>query len=164
MNEAVVNIGETTLAIERTIDAPRSAIWRCWTEPDLLKRWFCPKPWAVDEIDFDVRPGGRMNLAMVGPDRERVESVGCWLEVVPETSAVFTDFFSEGYVPKPDGFMVGAFALADAGGGATRLRWEARHKSAEDAKAHLQMGFESGWTASSAQLAELACRTGRKGI
>ena len=58
---------EHTLVIERVLGAPRTAVWRCWTEADLLKQWFCPKPWEVAEADFDLRPGGRMNCVMQGP-------------------------------------------------------------------------------------------------
>ena len=35
---------EHVLTLERTLAAPRAAVWRCWTDPELLKQWFCPKP------------------------------------------------------------------------------------------------------------------------
>lgn len=156
MNDVQIKITERTLSLDRRIDAPRTTIWRCWTEPDLLRQWFCPKPWGVSDVDFDVRPGGRMNIVMAGPSGERVENVGCWLSIEPERGATFTDYLAEGYVPREDGFMVGAFRLEDTGVGATRLHWEARHATATKAKAHLDMGFEAGWTAASAQLRDLA--------
>ena len=34
-----------TLEIERIIQAPRKTVWRCWTEPELLRQWYCPAPW-----------------------------------------------------------------------------------------------------------------------
>ena len=74
---------DLTLSVTRTLDAPRDAVWRCWTEGDLLRRWFCPAPWTVPVADLDPRPGGRMNVTMAGPGGERVEGVGCYLEVAP---------------------------------------------------------------------------------
>jgi uncharacterized protein YndB with AHSA1/START domain len=35
------------LVLQRTLQAPRMAVWRCWTEPALMEQWFCPKPWCV---------------------------------------------------------------------------------------------------------------------
>ena len=37
------------LTLDRVLDAPVAALWRCWSEPDLLKQWFCPKPSYVSE-------------------------------------------------------------------------------------------------------------------
>ena len=67
-----------TLHIDRVLNAPKAAVWRCWTEADLVKQWFCPKPWTVPEADFDLRPGGRMNTVMQGPDGTRVEFMEPW--------------------------------------------------------------------------------------
>ncbi len=86
------------LQIDRTFKAPRKAIWRCWTETDLLKQWFCPKPWGVEHAEFDLKPGGKSMVIMKGPNGERFENPGCWLEVVPMERLVFTEIFA----PFPD--------------------------------------------------------------
>tara|TARA_R110000868_G_scaffold6363_19_gene36215 strand:- start:2183 stop:2701 length:519 start_codon:yes stop_codon:yes gene_type:complete len=145
-----------TLVLDRTIDAPRSAVWRCWTEPELLRQWYCPAPWTVPEADFDLRPGGRMNCTMQGPEGERVEVSGIWLEIVPEERLAFTDAFTEGFIPQPESFMTGFVRLSDNGDGTTHLIWGARHTSKADVEKHLEMGFRDGWTAASAQLADVA--------
>ena len=46
------------LVITRVLRAPVAALWRAWTEPDLLKEWWCPKPWTTEVRAFDLRPGG----------------------------------------------------------------------------------------------------------
>ena len=46
------------LVLTRVLDAPRDKVWRCWVEPELLKQWFCPKPWYVSEARIGLRPGG----------------------------------------------------------------------------------------------------------
>lgn len=145
-----------TLEIECNLDAPRRAVWRCWTEPDLLTQWFCPKPWRVAEADSDLRPGGRMNVVMEGPDGTRVDNVGIWLEVVPGKRLTFTDAYSEGFVPRESSFMTGYVELSDAPGERTKMVWGARHGKTADKQAHLEMGFQQGWSAAAAQLEELA--------
>lgn len=145
-----------TLAVERTLDAPRSAVWRCWTEPALMKQWFCPKPWNLTEAEVDVRPGGRMDLVMQGPEGQQIPSSGSYLEVVPQSRLVFTDSFTAGYKPAAQPFMTAVVELSDAGAGKTRLVWTARHATAETVQQHLQMGFEAGWNAAVDQLEALA--------
>jgi len=145
-----------TLSITRVLDAPRANVWRCWTEEDLFRQWFCPKPWAVQHADFNLRPGGRMNNVMVGPDGERVENFGCFLEVVPNERLIFTDAFTEGFIPVAESFMTGFVELADTAPGQTHMVWGARHATEETRQQHLQMGFEVGWNAAADQLNELA--------
>jgi predicted 3-demethylubiquinone-9 3-methyltransferase (glyoxalase superfamily)/uncharacterized protein YndB with AHSA1/START domain len=156
MSEVDIRKDGLTLELGRDIAAPRSAVWRCWTEAELLKQWFCPKPWFVPEADLDVRPGGRMNIVMAGPNGERIDNTGMFLEVVDGQRLTFTDAYAEGYVPREDAFMTGYVELSDLPDGGTRLVWGARHATGQGRDKHLEMGFEQGWTAASAQLAELA--------
>ncbi len=158
----MTNPTDHTLSIERVIGAPRASVWRCWTEPQLLAEWFCPKPWRVADVDLDPRAGGRMNLTMAGPDGERIENVGSFLEVVPERRLVFTDAFAEGFRPRPEPFMTGVVELAEEGEG-TRMIWSARHATAEARERHLAMGFEAGWNAAADQLDALARRLSEPG-
>ena len=46
------------LTFERIIDVPKELVWRAWTEPALLKPWFCPLPWKTIDAEIDLRPGG----------------------------------------------------------------------------------------------------------
>lgn len=156
MSKRNAGSADFTLEIERVIDAPREVVWRCWTEPDLLKRWYCPAPWKVTSADIDLKPGGRMNCVMEGPTDERLETVGSFLEVVPRESLVFTDGYSEGFVPRANPFMTGYVRLSDHGSTQTKMLWGARHTSAEDRQKHLDMGFEQGWNTAAGQLDELA--------
>ena len=147
-----------TLVIERHLRAPRAAVWRCWTEAALLKQWFCPKPWIVAEADFDLRPGGRMNTVMQGPEGERIENEGCWLEIMPEERLTFTDSFAEDYRPRAEPFMTGFVRLSDHADGGTQMTWGARHATEAAMRQHLDMGFEQGWAAAAGQLEDLARR------
>ncbi len=150
--------GANTLSITRTLLAPRNLIWRCWTEEQLLKQWYCPQPWAVTHAELNLHPGGRMNCTMAGPDGEKIEISGCYLEVVPGERLVFTDAFTEGFMPQPNSFMTGVVEFSDTGQGQTKMIWSARHATQEARQQHLEMGFEEGWNTAASQLDVLAQR------
>ena len=54
-----------TLRLTRVVPAPRDAVFRAWTEPEALKRWWVPFPgMSVPAAEVDLRPGGRYRLTM----------------------------------------------------------------------------------------------------
>jgi uncharacterized protein YndB with AHSA1/START domain len=78
------------LVISRLVRAPRAALWRAWTDPQLLKEWWCPKPWTTEVRAFDLRPGGAFYTFMRGPDGGSSDNPGCFLEIVLQQKIVFT--------------------------------------------------------------------------
>ena len=64
------------LVLTRLIDAPRAKLFKAWTDPDLLKRWFAPLPWTTPRAELDVRPGGANLVVMRGPDRNEFPNRG----------------------------------------------------------------------------------------
>lgn len=154
------------LSITHHINAPRAAVWRCWTEAALLRQWYCPRPWQVSHADLDLRPGGRMNTVFEGPNGERHDNKSTFLDIVPMERLIFTDAFSEDFIPK-DGapFMTGFVHLSDAPDGGTTMHWGARHWTADNKAKHEAMGFHEGWKAAAVQLDELsryvAAQTGK---
>lgn len=144
------------LMIERTLKAPRINVWRCWTEPELLKQWFCPKPWTVSRAEMDVRAGGSSLIVMQGPDGQQVPNPGIYLEVVQGSKLVFTDAFSSAWVPSGKPFMVGEVLLADTAEGHTHYLAKALHWNEDDQKSHEAMGFHAGWNMAADQLEALA--------
>lgn len=147
---------EHELVLERTLDAPPAAIWRCWTEPALLEQWFCPKPWTVSDARIDLRPGGEFFTVMNGPNGERMDNAGVFLEVVDGERLVFTDALGPGWQPVGKPFMVAEVTLQDTGDGRTRYRARAMHWNAETRAEHERMGFHAGWNAAADQLQALA--------
>lgn len=144
------------LVLERVLEAPRQAVWRCWTEPALLQQWFCPKPWYVSEARLDLRPGGEFFTVMNGPRGERMENIGVFLELVDGERLVFTDAFAPGWRPAGRPFMAAHVSFADADGGRTRYVARAMHWSPEVRKEHEAMGFHAGWGKAADQLEALA--------
>lgn len=144
------------LTLTRVIDAPRANVYRCWTEADLLKQWFTPRPWTTPVVELDVRPGGSNYIVMKGPDGAEMPNSGVYLEVVQNERLVLTDAYTEAWRPSAKPFMTTILTFADAGPGQTKYTALVRHWSADDCKAHEDMGFHEGWGKATDQLAALA--------
>ncbi|MCC6306615.1 MAG: SRPBCC family protein [Rhodobacteraceae bacterium] len=144
------------LRLHRILKAPRRAVWRCWTEPDLLRPWFVPKPHRVLEAILDPRPGGRFFTLMEVEGREYPND-GSFLEVVPETRLVFSDVLLADWRPaSPPGLGFSAIlTLADHPEG-TEYTALARHGNAATARRHAEMGFHEGWGTVATQLEAFA--------
>ena len=67
-------------------------------EPELLKQWFCPKPWRAEVAKMDLRPGGSSLIVMRSPEGQEFPNRGVYLEVVPNERLVFTDAFTEAVI------------------------------------------------------------------
>lgn len=143
------------LVLTRLMQAPRAAIWRGWTEPDLLKRWFAPAPWTTPEAELDLRPGGASRIVMRSPEGQDFPNRGVFLEVVPQERLVVTDAYTSAWVPSAEPFFTLILTLADEAGG-TRYGARARHWTEEARARHEAMGFHEGWGRCAAQLEALA--------
>ncbi|WP_342363074.1 SRPBCC family protein [Terrarubrum flagellatum] len=143
------------LVLERVIDVPRELVWAAWTQPEHLKKWFCPRPWMVTECELDLRPGGIFRTVMRGPEGQEFPNIGCYLEVVPNERLVFTDALQPGYRPSENPFFTGALMLASQGAG-TKYTAMAIHRDEATRKKHEDMGFHQGWGTALDQLVELA--------
>ncbi|SHE58517.1 Uncharacterized conserved protein YndB, AHSA1/START domain [Kaistia soli DSM 19436] len=152
---SITEPGDRELIITRLIDAPRASLYRCWTEPELIKKWFAPAPWTTPSAELDLRIGGTSRIVMRSPAGEDFANPGVFLEVVPNEKLVFTDAFTEAWLPSQKAFMVGTVTFADEDG-KTRYTARVQHWSAEDRAAHEQMGFHQGWNQCTDQLAALA--------
>ena len=144
------------LVLNRLIDAKRHSVFRCWTEADLLKRWFAPAPYVVAEAHLDSRASGANNITMRGPDGQEIPSHGVYLELVQDERIVFTDAFAGDWEPR-DGspFMIATITLSDEGE-KTRYVARVRHWTEEAKQQHEAMGFHVGWGICADQLETLA--------
>ncbi len=143
------------LSLTRLIAAPRAVLYRCWTEPELVKQWFTPRPWTSPVVEMDVRAGGSSRMVFRGPEGQEFPNNGVYLEVIPNAKLVFTDAYTEAWIPSPKPFMTATITFADEGG-KTRYTAIARHWTAEDKASHEQMGFHEGWGKATGQLEALA--------
>lgn len=150
------------LKLERLLDAPRDLVWRAWTDPEHIKRWWAPRPYTTPEVAIELRPGGRFATHMTGPDGFDFKGESCILEVVEGERIVWSSALLRGYRPASfaadgAGFPFTAIhTFEDAGNGQTRYTATVLHKDSDDAQAHAAMGFHDGWGTCADQLGEVA--------
>ena len=75
------------LVITREFDAPRERVWKAWTDPEMVKRWWGPEGFTAPSIMIDLRVGGRYIFAMQGPPGSELEAVGYNAGVYKEVRA-----------------------------------------------------------------------------
>ena len=153
--ERVAPADERALVLDRLLRAPRAAVWRCWTEPSLLAQWFTPAPWRTVSAEIDVRAGGSSRIVMQSPEGQDFPNRGVYLAVEPSRRLVFTDAFTEAWLPSDRAFIVAEVTFDDEAGG-TRYRAVVRHWTAEARAEHEAMGFHEGWGQAADQLEALA--------
>jgi uncharacterized protein YndB with AHSA1/START domain len=73
----------------RVIDAPRALVFRAWSEPDHLARWWGPKGFRNTFEEFDLRPGGVWRFVMHGPDGVDYKNKSVFVEIVKPERIVF---------------------------------------------------------------------------
>jgi uncharacterized protein YndB with AHSA1/START domain len=76
-------------------DAPREEVWKAWTEPERLMRWWGPKDFTSPSCKMDLRVGGRYLWCMRWPDGRDNYTTGEFREIVPFERLVYTDSFAD---------------------------------------------------------------------
>lgn len=134
------------LVISRLLRVSRAALWRAWTEPALLKEWFCPRPWTTEVLDFDLRPGGAFHTLMRGPGGETSDNPGVFLEIVPQRKLAFTSLMTQDWRPATPWLPFTAIiTMGDEGDDGTHYVATAMHPDEATKKRHEDMGFFEGW-------------------
>jgi uncharacterized protein YndB with AHSA1/START domain len=160
----VAKVDDHDLIISRVINAPRAAVWKAWTEPELLKEWWCPKPWTTEVRAFDLRAGGSFHTFMKGPDGGESDNPGCFLEVIRETRLVFTSCLIGGWRPAtPWMSFTAIISMADEGEN-TRYIATVMHPDQATRDRHEELGFFDGWGTCTDQLAALAVKLGQGSV
>jgi uncharacterized protein YndB with AHSA1/START domain len=127
------------ILITREFDAPRHLVYRAWTEPELVRRWWTANRGEMTVAEIDLRVGGTWRYVMVTPDGLEVAFHGEYRELVPNERIVSTEV----YEGMPDAQAVDTLTLAE-GGGRTTLRLLVQHSSKEHRDAHIESGMEDG--------------------
>jgi uncharacterized protein YndB with AHSA1/START domain len=91
---AVVTLpGDTQIHVTRDFNAPKDLVYRAFTEPDLIRRWWSSKRGAVTVCDVDLKVGGAWRYVMVTEDGREVAFHGTYREIVPNERLVYTELF-----------------------------------------------------------------------
>lgn len=151
-----------SLTFTRTLRASPQNVWRCWTEPDLIRQWFAPKPVETTVAEIDPTPGGGFRTVMVVPDHgEMAGDAGCILVAEPARRLVWTNALGPGFVPNlmgsgPMDFAFTADIVMEPDGTGCRYTATVHHATDAAKRAHEDMGFFDGWGTATTQLDALA--------
>jgi uncharacterized protein YndB with AHSA1/START domain len=88
-NGAFIKVEERELLIVRIFDAPRELVFKAWTTPGHLSRWFGPEGFTVPTCEIDFRAGGIFRFVMRGPDGKDYPFDGEYVEIVEPSRIVF---------------------------------------------------------------------------
>ena len=85
-----------TLTIVRTFDAPRELIFKVWSQPEHVVRWWGPKGFTTPACQMDVRPGGSYRTVIRSPEGKEHVMRGNYREVVPPERLVMSFAWEDG--------------------------------------------------------------------
>ena len=136
---AVTLPDDTSILITREFAAPRHLVYRAWTEPDLIRRWWHANRGDIVSIDVDLRVGGAWRYVMTAAGGFEVAFHGTYREIVPDERIVSTEIFEE--VPAAEAVDTVTFAERD---GRTTVTLLVRHLTREFRDAHVNSGMEDG--------------------
>ena len=133
------------ILITREFDAPKHLVYKAWTTPELVKRWWHAKRGKVTVAEIDLRVGGLWRYVMVADDGFEVGFHGEYREIVPNERIVSTEIYEglpEG-VSEKDGATVNTASFTEADGRTTvTLLVQAANKISRDAI--IDSGMENG--------------------
>lgn len=151
-NKAVVTTPtDTTIQIVREFDAPKDLIYKAWTTPDLIRRWWAGTMGEVTHVEVDLRVGGTWRYVMTATGGFEVAFHGEYRELVADERIVSTEV----YEGAPEGFAVNTLTLVEDAG-RTTMTVLVQHEKQEHRDMHINSGMETGLQTSLAALEQVA--------
>ena len=132
----------TTILMTRDFDAPRHLVYKAWTTPELVKRWWSANRGSVTVADIDLRVGGRWRWVMVTDGGFEVAFHGEYRELVPNERIVCTEAY-EG-IPDADATAAMNTMTFSEKNGRTTLTVHVQHQKQEHRDMHIDSGMEAG--------------------
>jgi uncharacterized protein YndB with AHSA1/START domain len=127
------------ILITREFDAPKHLVYKAFTTPELVKRWWHANRGEMTVAEIDLREGGKWRYVMVAEGDFEVGFHGEYREIVPNERIVSTEI----YEGMPGAEAVNTMTLTEAEG-RTTLEILVQHASKEHRDAHIESGMEAG--------------------
>ncbi len=127
-----------SLTLGRSYPVAPEKVWRAWTDPEAIRRWWGPGNEPVSLAELDVRVGGRFRIVFGGPDGKAHECAGVYREVVPNRRLVFTWTWPNS-TPERESLVTIALRAAGKGTELTFLHEQFFDEAARD-------GHQRGWS------------------
>ena len=158
------------MVVTRTFDAPCALVWKAWTDPDSIVRWWGPKDFTVASCAMDFRVGGKFLCCMRAPDGQEFWNACDYFEIVPQEKIVFSMYFADSGGKKVEPAQYGieheaidgakdVVLFEDVGAGRTRLTFIGNETMASATES----GQVEGWYQIFDQLAKLVAEMGQVG-
>jgi uncharacterized protein YndB with AHSA1/START domain len=148
---------DTQIHITRQFDAPRDLVFRAWTTPELIRRWWSADRGQVTSIVSDLRVGGRWRYVMIANGGFEVAFHGVYREIVADERLVCTEVF-EG-APEAEALTTMTLTEHD---GRTTVSLLVEHRTRELRDFHLNSGMEDGLQDALDLLEQVAVSLGEK--
>jgi uncharacterized protein YndB with AHSA1/START domain len=136
---AVTLPSDTQILITREFAAPKHLVYKAWTTPELIKRWWSANRGEVTIAEVDLRVGGMWRYVMIAEGGFEVGFHGEYREIVPNERIVSTEVF-EGM---PGAEAVDTLTLTEKAG-RTTLSVLVQHQTKAHRDAHIESGMEAG--------------------
>jgi len=89
------DVDNRLVTITRTLDAPRELVFRMWTRPELLTRWYAPRRCRLEVLHFDFRENGEFRYRILEPDGSGCLCSAIFTKIVPSERIVYTMCFAD---------------------------------------------------------------------
>jgi uncharacterized protein YndB with AHSA1/START domain len=143
-----VGSADRQLVVTRLIDAPRRLVFRAWTAPEQVSRWWGPQGFVTTHCDMDIRPGGAFRCCMRSPEGTDYWKRGVYREIVEAERIAFT-FAWEDADGKPGHELLTTVTFADEGARTRLTLHQAVFETVERCEDH-----RTGWTSCLERFAE----------
>lgn len=130
---------DTTIQITRELAAPRHLVYKAYTTPELVRRWWHANRGEMTVCEIDLRVGGTWRYVMIAQGGFEVGFHGEYREIVPNERLVSTEV----YEAIPDGQAIDTLTLTEEGG-RTTMTILVEHASREARDGHINSGMEDG--------------------
>jgi len=139
-------LAEREITITRIFDAPRTTVFKAWTDPKILAQWWGPKGFTNPRCEIDVRVGGAIRIDMRAPDGAVYPMGGEFREIVAPERLVFSNnALDAAGNPIIEGLTTVTFAEES---GKTKLTLHTRGAAVAEIAVKYLQGMEFGWTMS----------------
>lgn len=142
------------ILITREFAAPRHLVYRAWTTPDLVRRWWAGHRGKTTDVELDLRPGGRWRYVMIANGGFEVAFHGEYREVLPNERLVYTEVYEIPGATDEGAPVVTVTFTEDAGRTTVTMRTETHSQELRDMI--LESGMEVGLQEQLVILEELA--------
>jgi uncharacterized protein YndB with AHSA1/START domain len=143
-----------TMTLEAEFQASPARVWQLWADPRQLERWWGPPTYPATVTAHDLRPGGRVEYHMTGPEGDQPRGYWQVLEADAPRRIVIKDGFANADgTPNSDmPLMEMQVTIAEVGAGRTRMSIETRFPDVAAMEQVLGLGMEEGLRAAVGQI------------